>query len=85
MDEIEYRLAQQDLLRLLEEKAMSSFERRKRRLAAIPMEVVTTALQKARAGEPLNRQEFMASHLGFLPGELAAEGGRSVSTTESAR
>lgn len=59
-----------ELLILLEERTLSNFERRRRRLLRIPMSVVTVAVEKARKGQPLTLQEYIASHLGFLPGEL---------------
>jgi hypothetical protein len=58
-----------ELVRLLEIRTMSSFERRKRRLQCIPLDVVPEALNRARNGLPLTPEQYMASHLGFLPGE----------------
>ena len=58
-----------ELARLLQERTLSNFERRKRRLQRIPMEVVVSGVTKARKGEPLTLEEYIASHLGFLPGE----------------
>lgn len=60
-----------ELAMLLQERMLSNWERRKRRLERIPMDVVTRALNKARRGEPLTQEEFIASHLGFLSGEMA--------------
>ena len=58
-----------ELVMLLQERTLSNFERRKRRLQRIPMDVVVSGVTKARKGEPLTREEYVASHLGFLPGE----------------
>jgi hypothetical protein len=58
-----------ELVSLLQERTLSNFERRRRRLEQIPLEVTVEALTKARKGEPLTEQEYIASHLGFLPGE----------------
>jgi hypothetical protein len=59
----------EELVRLLEVRTMSSFERRKRRLQSIPLDVVTEALTRARDGLSLNTEQYIASHLGFLPAE----------------
>jgi hypothetical protein len=59
----------EELVRLLEVRTMSSFERRKRRLQSIPLDVVPEALTRARKGLPLTTEQYIASHLGFLPGE----------------
>ena len=59
-----------ELVTLLEERTRSHFERRRRRLQRIPLSVVPVALEKDRKGEPLTLQEYIASHLGFMPGEL---------------
>jgi hypothetical protein len=59
-----------ELVRLLQERTLSNWERRKRRLERIPLAVAAEALIKARKGEPLTEQEYIASHLGFLPGEI---------------
>ncbi len=59
----------QELVRLLEARALSNFERRKRRLQAIPLDVVAQALARARRGLPLTTEEYIAVNLGFLPGE----------------
>ncbi len=58
-----------ELVRLLEERNLSEWERRKRRLESIPIEVVAEALTRARLGKPLTLEQYVASHLGFLPGE----------------
>ena len=58
-----------ELVMLLQERTLSNWERRKRRLERIPLAVAAEALIKARKGEPLTEQEYIASHLGFLPGE----------------
>jgi hypothetical protein len=36
------------------------------------MDVVTSGVAKARKGDPLTLEEYIASHLGFLPGEREA-------------
>ena len=59
-----------ELVRLLEERTLSDWERRKRRLESIPIEVTAEALTRARFGKPLTREQYIASHLGFLPGEM---------------
>jgi hypothetical protein len=59
-----------ELAMLLEESTLSNWERRKRRLERIFPAVHAEALIKARKGEPLTEQEFIAANLGFLPGEL---------------
>lgn len=48
---------------------MSSFERRKRRLQIVPLEVIPEALTRARNRLPLTTELCIASHLGSLPGE----------------
>ena len=58
-----------ELVMVLEEKMLSAWERRKRRLERVPPHIVADALIKARKGKLLSEQEFIASHLGFLPGE----------------
>jgi hypothetical protein len=63
----------EELVRLLEVRTMSSFERRKRRLQSVPLDVVPEALTRARRGLPLTTEQYIASHLGFLPGEREAE------------
>ena len=59
-----------ELVRLLEEGTLSNWERRKQRVKRIPLNVAAAGLIKARKGEPLTEQEYIASHLGFLPGEI---------------
>jgi hypothetical protein len=56
---------------LLEERRLSNFERRKRRLKRIPMEVTTCGLLKISRdrGEPLTLEEYISTHAGFLPCE----------------
>jgi hypothetical protein len=63
----------EELLLLMEEASLSEFERRKRRLHKIPMEVVTRAITKARKGEKLTREKYIAANFDFLPGELIPE------------
>ena len=62
-----------ELVMLLEEKTLSPFERRRRRLESIRPGVLVPALQKARTGKPLNLEEYVAVNLGFLPGECPRE------------
>jgi hypothetical protein len=59
-----------ELIRLLEYRALSDFERRKRRLQSIPLDVLPEALDRARDGLPLTTEQYIVSHLGFLPGEM---------------
>lgn len=54
---------------LLQERTESNWERRRRRLQRIPPEVVVSGLEKARKGQPLTLEEYVAANLGFLPGE----------------
>ena len=56
-----------ELASLLEYRALSDFERRKRRLLAIPFTVVIEAFERDREGLPLSTEQYIASHLGFLP------------------
>jgi hypothetical protein len=63
----------EELVRLLEVRTMSNFERRKRRLQSIPLDVLPEALRRARDGLPLTTEQYIASHLGFLPGEMEEE------------
>ena len=59
-----------ELLELLEQRywaTSNDWKARKRRLEGIPMSTVVAALQKARKGEPLTREEYMAANLGFTP------------------
>jgi hypothetical protein len=58
-----------ELVMLLQERALSSWERRKRRLERIPPTVAAAGLIKARKGEPLTFEEYVGANLGFLPGE----------------
>lgn len=60
----------EELVRLLEVRTMSNFERRRRRLQSIPLDVLPEALNRAREGLPLTTKRYIASHLGFLPGEM---------------
>ena len=60
------------LLRLFEFRGLSPFERRKRRLQSIPLDVAAKALENARKGLPLSTEQYIAANLGFLPGEREA-------------
>jgi hypothetical protein len=60
----------EELIRLLEERTLSNWKRRKRRLQSIPVEVIVEALKKERTGKPLTREQYIAANLGFLPGEI---------------
>jgi hypothetical protein len=62
----------EELVRLLEVRIMSNFERRKRRLQSISLDVLPEALNRARDRLPLTTEQYIASHLGFLPGERSA-------------
>ena len=56
-----------ELVRLLEYRALSDFEKRKRRLLAIPVSVAAEALIRARKTLPLTTEQYIAVNLGFLP------------------
>jgi hypothetical protein len=56
-----------ELLRLLEERALSDWVRRRRRLERIPLDVVAEALERDRKSLTLTTEQYVASHLGFLP------------------
>ena len=58
-----------ELVALLQERTLSNWERRKRRLERIPLDVAATGMIKARKGEPLTEEEYIGANLGFLPGE----------------
>jgi len=60
-----------ELVMLLEERRLSNFEGRKRRLSRISVEVAASGMLKLKAnrGEPLTLEEYIGSHWGFLPGE----------------
>jgi hypothetical protein len=71
-----------ELVRLLEYRTLSDFERRRRRLLAIPLSVVPEALERSRKGLPLSTEQYIAANLGFLPphpgkmpGDLGEGGG----------
>ena len=61
----------QELMELLEVRTLSNFEKRKRRLQQVPTESIADAINRARRGLPLTRQQFIATHLGFTPEEFA--------------
>ena len=56
-----------ELVKLLEYRTLSDFDRRKRRLQAIPLDVVGEAIERARKGLPLTTEQYIAANLGFLP------------------
>ena len=58
-----------ELVRVLEVRVLSNFERRKRRLQAIPLDGLAEAIEKARKGLPLTPDQYILANLGFLPGE----------------
>lgn len=58
-----------ELVMLLEERILSNWERRRRRLERIPPEVAAQGMIKAMKGEPLTLEEYIGANLGFLPGE----------------
>jgi hypothetical protein len=66
-----------ELVKLLEYQTLSDFERRKRRLLAIPLSVVPEALERARKGLPLSTEQYIAANLGFLPPHPSKDAGRS--------
>ena len=59
----------QELVALLEERTSSNWDRRGRRLERLSPGRIYTSVSKARRGEPLTLEEYIVSHLGFLPGE----------------
>ena len=73
-----------ELMMLLQERTLSNWDRRHRRLLRIPMDVVGRAVGKAFRREPLTLEEYIASHLGFLPGELQSMRECNVGRTERA-
>jgi hypothetical protein len=62
----------EELVMLLEERTLSNFERRKKRLEAIPLKVVCEAFELIHRGMPVTLEHFVALNLGFLPGERGA-------------
>ena len=58
-----------ELVMLLEERMLSNWERRKRRLERIPAAVAAEGMMKAQKGEPLTLEEYIGANLGFVPGE----------------
>jgi hypothetical protein len=48
-----------ELASLLEYRTLSDFQRRKRRLLAIPLSVVPEALERARKGLPLTTEQYI--------------------------
>lgn len=68
-----------ELVELLEESALSNWERRRRRmiaaeerLAKVSPDFIVQALKKARWGGPLSEDEFLVTHLGFTRRECAS-------------
>ena len=59
-----------ELIHLLEYRTLSDFERRKRRLQAIPMSIVGDAIERAHKSLPLTTEQYIAVNLGFLPGQI---------------
>jgi hypothetical protein len=58
------------LVMLLEERTLSHFERRKRRLERIPWPVRSSALRKGWARDKhVTREEWIVLHLGWVPEE----------------
>jgi len=66
-----------ELVMLLEERTLSHFERRKRRMQRIPMSVVVSAITKGRKrgrtpgsnDRPLTREEWIVLYAGWVPEE----------------
>jgi hypothetical protein len=58
-----------ELVMVLQERSFSNWERRKRRLERIPLEVAAEGMIKAMKGQPLTLEEYIGANLGFLPGE----------------
>jgi hypothetical protein len=60
----------EELVTLLEERTLSHFERRKRRLQRIPWPVRVSALRKGRERDQrVTREEWIVLHLGWVPEE----------------
>lgn len=59
----------EELLELLTVRTLPDFDRRKKRLESLGLEGVAEALNRARFGLPLTREQFILSHGGFLPEE----------------
>jgi len=60
----------QELAALLEERTLSHFERRKRRVARIPWSVRVSAPKKSREGDQrVPREEWIVLHRGWVPEE----------------
>jgi hypothetical protein len=59
-----------ELLRLFEAGKISQWELRKRRLELVPLEAIPEALERDRRGLALTDQQYCASHLGFMSGEV---------------
>ena len=72
----------EELARLLEVRTMPNFERRRRRLEGVPLDMVAEALNRARFGLPLTKEQYIASHLGFLPGELEEVASEKISSID---
>jgi hypothetical protein len=60
----------EELVTLLEERTLSHFERRKRRLQRIPMTVTVSAIRKGwERDKRVTREEWIVLHLGWVPEE----------------
>ena len=60
----------EELVTLLEERTLSHFERRKRRLQRIPWPVTLSAIRKGWAGDKrVTREEWIVLHAGWIPEE----------------
>lgn len=58
-----------ELVMLLQERMLSNWERRQRRLERIPAAVAAAGMIKGLKGQPLTLEEYIGANLGFLPGE----------------
>jgi hypothetical protein len=60
----------EELVTLLEERTLSHFERRKRRLQRTPWPVTVSALRKSWARDKrVTREEWIVLHVGWAPEE----------------
>ena len=69
-----------ELLQILEERTMSDWHRRRRRLLAAEARLremgnfnLADIVERARSGKPLTTDQFIVANFGFLPGEYRRE------------
>ena len=60
----------EELMQLLSLRTLPSFDLRLKRMESLPLEDSTEALDRARYGLPLTREQFMLANGGFLPEEM---------------